>query len=213
MVVPRRPARRWSATGPTGMGSRVRQAARYGDPNGWTDRATRVATKAARKGSDGAGPRAQSYGTPKPQHSVRHLIALSVFRNPGRAPETRNRRRADALKSMLFHPCRFESHTFVCCCPVLGAAAGGGGGSGAGGGAAALDPHVLLVGSVHSSICSEVGAPRADIAPKHYNPSASQPCNLQTSVTSWSGSPTAAPERERQTSERVKLSTWRWGTA
>ncbi|KAG2446164.1 hypothetical protein HXX76_000759 [Chlamydomonas incerta] len=60
----------------------------------------------------------------------------------------------------------FESHEFVCCCPVAGAARAGSGApafSAAAAGAsysasapasASVDPHVLVVGSVHGSYCT-----------------------------------------------------------
>ncbi|KAG2440515.1 hypothetical protein HYH02_010393 [Chlamydomonas schloesseri] len=51
----------------------------------------------------------------------------------------------------------FESHEFMCCCPIASAARAGGGGGAGGGGCSVssiVDPHVLMVGSVHGSFCS-----------------------------------------------------------
>eukprot|EP00198_Chlamydomonas_reinhardtii_P013372 XP_001702709.1 predicted protein [Chlamydomonas reinhardtii] len=48
----------------------------------------------------------------------------------------------------------FESHEFVCCCPIAGAARAGSGGGLSVSVSAGIDPHVLVVGSVHGSFCT-----------------------------------------------------------
>lgn len=53
---------------------------------------------------------------------------------------------------------RFESHEFVCCCPIAGAARAGSGGGLSVSVSAGIDPHVLVVGSVHGSFCTAVRA-------------------------------------------------------
>ncbi|KXZ56449.1 hypothetical protein GPECTOR_1g401 [Gonium pectorale] len=47
----------------------------------------------------------------------------------------------------------FESYEFVCCCGAAGSGRSGGGGTGSAG--AVVDPHVLLVGSVHGGFCAQ----------------------------------------------------------